>query len=228
MEDNLHIYEKVFLLALRDKEGTVFSSVNYRHAVAGAMLAELMLRKFVSVEVKGKRKFLKLENQKSTGDEMLDECMLKIKKAKRRASLQTWVHRFTSIKGLKNRTARQLCRKGILNEKEKKVLFIFKQNIYPEVNPKPEKALLEKMEKAIFGTSKNFEPELVILISLCDAVHLLEKIFDRKKVKAQKKRIKAITSGEIVGKATQEAIEAMQAAIMVTTVIPAITTATTT
>ncbi len=225
-ENHLHIYEKVFLLALRDKEGTVFATVNYRHALAGAIIAELILKQFVSVEAVRKRKYLKLEKNKSTGDEILDECMAKLSKAKRRAQIQTWVQRFSSLSGLKHRTARQLCRKGILKEQEEKVLFFFKHRLYPEVNPKPEKEIIRTMERVIFGTTSSPDPETVILISICNATHLLPKVMDRKRLKGQKKRIKQITSGEMVGKATKDAIEAMQAAVMVATIMPAVVAST--
>ncbi|MCB2222221.1 MAG: GPP34 family phosphoprotein [Bacteroidetes bacterium] len=219
---NLHLYEKIFLLALKDKEGTFFATVNYRHALAGAMLAELLLKQYVSVENVRKRKYLKLETSKSSGDVLLDACLKKIAQAKRRAQLQTWVQRFSGLKSLKQRTAKQLCRKGILKEKEEKVLFFFKHRVYPEVNPKPEKAIIDSLEKTIFGSSTSPDPETVILISICQAVHLLPKLFDRKRLKEKKQRIKQLTEGELMGKATQEAIEAMQAAIMITTIMPAV------
>jgi hypothetical protein len=218
----LHLYEKIFLLALKDKEGTVFATVNYRHALAGAMLAELLLKQFVSVEMVRKRKYLKLEKSKSTGDVLLDACLKKIAGAKRRAQLQTWVQRFSAIGSLKQRTAKQLCRKGILKEREEKVLFFFKYRVYPEVNPKPEKAIIDNIEKIIFGTTTAPDPETVILISICQAAHLLPKLFDRKRLKEKKQRIKQLTEGELMGKATQEAIQAMQAAVMVATIMPAI------
>lgn len=227
MENSLHLYEEVFLLALKDKEGTLFASVNYRHALAGAMMAELLLKQFISVENVRKRKYLKLEKSTSTGDGLLDECMQKLGKAKYRAQLRTWVQRFTSLKNMKQRTAKQLCNKGILKEKEEKVLFLFKHRIYPEVNPKPEKAIISRIEKAIFGSSTTIDPETVILVSICQVTHLLPKLFDRHRLKDKKQRIKQITEGDLIGKATKEAIEAMQAAIMVATIMPAVAAAAT-
>ena len=81
----LHIYEEILLLALRDKEGTMLFGVNYPQALAGALLAELLLKNKIEIEYSGKRKFVKLLNQKSTGNPLLDECIEKIASAKRRA-----------------------------------------------------------------------------------------------------------------------------------------------
>ena len=43
-----------------------------------------------------------------------------------------------------------------------------------------------------------------------------------KEIKQRKKRIEQIVNGEIAGKATKEAIDAMQAAVMVACIMPAI------
>ena len=51
-------------------------------------------------------------------------------------------------------------------------------------------------------------------------------IFDKREVKEQKKRIEKIMNGDLTAKATQEAIQAMQAAVFVACVMPAIITAT--
>lgn len=218
----LHIYEEIFLLALRDKEGIPFATVNYRHAVAGAILAELLMKQIVAVESKSRVKYLKINRLSKTGDELIDECIAKISGAKRRAQLKSWVQRFVHLPRMKTRIAQQLCRKNILREEEGRVLFIFKNHIYPEVDPRPEKQIITKIEKAVFGNATEVEPEVVILISICKSVGLLNKLFDRKRLKARKERIKRLTDGELIGKATKEAIEAMQAAVLVAATVPVV------
>ncbi len=46
-QNRLHIYEEILLLALRDKQGTIFYDVHYPQALAAAILAELLLIKKV-------------------------------------------------------------------------------------------------------------------------------------------------------------------------------------
>ncbi len=221
----LHIYEKILLLALSDKKGTILFGVNYQHAIAGAILAELLLKKKIEIEKDGKRKFVKLVDRKLMRNQLLDECIGKLVKAKRRGRPQTWVQRFANISKLKHKAAQSLCRKHIIKMEEDKVLFIFNRKIYPEIDPKPEKQLLEKMSDAIFGNTKEIDPETVILISICKATGILRQLFDKKKLKEQKQRVKDISSGNLVGEATKDAVEAMQAAIMVAAIIPAVTAA---
>ncbi len=218
----LHIYEEILLLALRDKKGTILFGVNYQQALAGALLAELLILNKVEIDSVGKRKFIVLKNSKPTGNSLLDECLEKMTAAKRRATAQSWVQRFANISRIKHKAAESLCRKGILKIEENKVLLIFNRKIYPEVDPRPEKRLMDKIYNAIFGNNKELDPNTVILISICNSTGILRNIFDKDKLRGKKERIKEITSGNLIGKATKEAVEAMQAAIIVATIIPAV------
>lgn len=224
--NQLHIYEEILLLALRDEKGTILFGVNYHQALAGALLAELLLRNKIEIELSGKRKFVKLVNRKTTRNQLLDECIEKLAASKRRARPQNWVQRFANISRLKHKAAQSLCRKRILKMKEDKVLLLFNRKIYPELDPKPEQQLMDKISHAIFGNSKEIEPETIILITICNSTGILRQIFDKRKLREKKRRIKDITTGNLIGQATKEAVEAMQAAIMVATIIPAVTVAT--
>jgi len=66
----------------------------------------------------------------------------------------------------------------------------------------------------------------VVLVSLANSASLLRVVFDKKMLKARKARIEQIVNGDITGKAAQEAIQAMQAAVMVAVIMPAIMTTT--
>ena len=95
----LFLHEEAMLIALRDARGTVELGSMYQYALAGAMLAELLLNRRVSI-ADDKKKLVDLVSSKPLGDEVLDECLRKVVTAKRRASAQTWVQRFCSLKNL--------------------------------------------------------------------------------------------------------------------------------
>ncbi len=213
----LHLYQELTLLALRDDEGTV-SIENLAQILAGALLAELLLKKRITLSEDQKR-MVDLIDQQPTGDPILDECLDKLASAKRRAHLQTWVGRFASIKKLHHRAARSLCDLGILKQDSDKVLLIFNRTIYPEVNPQPEQQILQRLEQAIFTSKSDLSVEDVTLVSLAHASSLLTRIYGRKRLKPQRERIKQIIEGEAIGKATQEVIAAIQAAVIVAAVI---------
>ncbi|MBN2594207.1 MAG: GPP34 family phosphoprotein [Sedimentisphaerales bacterium] len=227
MQNTLFLHEEILLLALRDVEGTIASGGTlYQYAIGAALLAELLLSKRIEVEQSGRKKLVNPVSPTPLGEPLIDECLEKVVNAKRRAVLQTWVSRFASIKNLKHRVARQLCRRGILRADEDKVLLIFTRKIYPEVDPGPERELIRRLEHAIFTETRDIDPRTVVLLSLADSTGLLKVVFDKKLLKTRKVRIKQIVNGEITGKAATEAIQAMQTAVMVACIMPAMMTTT--
>ena len=225
IQTSLFLHEEVMLLALRDEEGTIASGTMYQYAIGAAILAELLLNQRIALDESRKKKLVNLISSTPLGEPLIDQCLEKISNAKRRASLQTWVSRFASVKNLKHRVARQLCERGILRADEDKIFLLFARKIYPEINPEPERRLIERLRQAIFTDSRDVDAQTVVLVSLANSTGLLKVVFDKKKLKGRKARIEEIINGEITGKAAKEAIEAMQAAVMLCCIMPAFTTA---
>jgi Golgi phosphoprotein 3 len=211
----LYLHEEIMLLALRDREGIVFSGTMYNFAIGGAVLAELLMAKRIDIEVVKKRKYARVLSPSPLGDPLVDECLAKLGGAKRRDQLPTWVSKFANTKNLKHRVAEQLAKRRILRIDEDKVLGIFTRKIYPEVDPQPERELIERLRQAIFGDGAEIDPRTVVLLSLANSADLLKLVFDKKQLKSRKARIEQVVNGELTGKATNEAIQAMQAAVMV-------------
>jgi Golgi phosphoprotein 3 len=199
-KNDLHLYEEIMLLALRDKEGTIVSGSHYQYAVGGAILAELLLAGRINVEQERKKKWVQMVNATPLGDPLIDEGLAKIRDAKKRAQLKTWVTRLVGLKNLKHRAAGQLCRCGILRAHQDKILLIFTRKVYPELNPRPEKRIIERLQKAIFAEAGNIDPRTVVLIALAHHTGLLKANFPKKELKSRKKRIEQIVSGDLVGK----------------------------
>jgi len=218
----LHLYEEVMLLALRDEKGTIESGTMYQFAIGGAILAELILDGKIGIDERRKRKYAVPGDSARTGDELLDECLGKIRDARRRSQLQGWVAKFAGLSKLKHRVAGSLVRKGILQLEEDLILGLFTRKVYPEINPKPEEEIRDRLRRAIFTDEPDVDPRTVVLLSLAKSGNLLQVAFGRKELKSRKDRIEAIVNGEVAGKATMEAIEAMQAAVLVTTIVPVI------
>lgn len=220
-EPSLLLHEEIMLLALRDEKGTVDFGSQYAYALGGAILAELLQSGRISVE-DGKKKLVDLRSCEPLGDPVIDECLERISAAGRRASLQTWVQRFSNLKKLHHRVAEGLCQRGILRVDRDKVLLIFNRTVYPEIDPRPERRMIERMRKAIFNDGPQVVARTGILISLAKGANLLGIPFDKKELARRKSRIEQITHGELLGKATSEAIEAAEAAIVVACIVPMI------
>src|SRR5262245_26750560 len=184
-QNPIFLHEEVMLLALRDAEGTIAPGTMYQYALGGAVLAELLLNNRIRVEA-SRKKLVNLVTSKQLGDPLLDECLEKIRSAKRRASLQTWVQRLAGMRKFKHRVAEQLCKRGILRADKDKVLLMFTRKIYPEIDPEPERQLVERLRTAIFTETTDVDPRIVVLLSLANSTGLLKAIFDRKKLKDRK------------------------------------------
>lgn len=218
---DLFLYEEIMLLALRNEKGSVATDYS-EYLVVGAVLAELLLDNRIAID-ETKRQLVGLRNPTLTGDPIIDECIQRIQAARRRTSLQTWVTRLARIKNLRHKVARRLCDRGILRADEDKVLLIFTRKLYPEINPQPEKKIIERLQKAIFSDDGKLDTRTVVLISLANSAGLLRENFDRKEIRRRKKRIEEIVKGEIAGKATKEVIAACEAAVIIATLVPTIT-----
>ena len=221
----LYLHEEIMLLALRDEAGTVEFGSQYAYALGGALLAELLLRGRIAAE-DDKKRLVNLLADDAIGEPILDECLQKVATARRRARIQTWLLRFAGIKQLHHRIAQGLCDRGILYADEQTILLVFHRKVYPELNPEPERKLIERLRDAIFTDSDRVEPRTVILVSLANSAGLLRTTFDKKELKKRKQRIDQLTNGELTGKAAKEAIEAAQTAAMIACIMPAIVTTT--
>jgi Golgi phosphoprotein 3 len=221
-KNELHLYEEVLLLALKDEEGTVAPGAMYQYAVGGAILAELLLAGHIRPVEQRRKKLVEIGDNTPAGDDLLDECLVRIGIAKRRASLQAWVERFAGMRGLLHRVAWGLCRRGILRMDEKKVLLLFTRKVYPEIDRRPEQQLIGRLHEAVFTDAAVVDPRTIVLLSLAKSTGILSVIFDKKLLKGRKKRIEQVVNGEVTGKAAKEAIEAVQAAVMVACMVPII------
>jgi Golgi phosphoprotein 3 len=227
-DDQLYLHEELLLLALKDAEGTIESRAGmYQYALGGAILSELLLAERVNL-TPDKKKLVNFVHGPLLREPILDECLRLIEQGKRRRKATDWVSRFSRIKDLKHRVAQGLCRRRILHASEDRVLWLFTRKVYPEHDPVPEQRIVERLRQAIFSEDPDPDARTVILLALANGAQMLPAHFDKKELKARKKRLQSITDGEVLGAATREAVQAAQAALMVCGIMPAVTAATVT
>lgn len=220
----LTLYEEIMLLSLRDEKGTMEFGTNWHLAVGGAVVAELLLEGHVAAVEERKKTLLEVADHRPPADPLLADCLERIRTARRREAVSTWVTRFGNTKKLKHRVAGGLCRKRILKEDEDTVLLLFRRKVYPEADPRPERELRERLRRAIFASDREVDPRTSIVVALAHSCSILPRIFDKKKLKERKARVEAIARGEMVGDATRKAVEAAEAALMVAVIVPAVVT----
>ncbi len=226
MPKPLLLHQEVMLLAIRDDKGT-FSGGMFLYSVAGAMVSELLMQQRI-VASTDKKQFVGVIDKTSTGDEILDELLQIIHESKKPKGLQHWVFKAANMTKLKHRIAGQLCDLGILRHDEKKVLWLFTQQVYPELDGTYEDAIRNRMAKVMFDDEVKPDGPTAVLIALASHAGLLKANFPPEELRQRKDRIKQLANGDILAaEATQSAIQAVQAAILVAAIIPAMTVATT-
>lgn len=231
---SLTMYEEILLLALDDRKGTTHMSSWHTTAMAGAILAELALLGAITIGT-DKKKLVDAAPGALVADPLLAECLEQVRTAKRRKRGADWVLKFAGLKDLRNRVARGLVAKGVLNEDHDKVLGLFTRTIFPERDGGPEQELARRLQEAVLGDGDSVDARTMIVAVVANATSLLERAVDKKQLKGRKARLKQLAAGQLAAGATAEAVaaaQAAQAAVMIavmaaTAATTAATTATT-
>lgn len=223
---DLTIPESVLLLALADDTGEKRGAyLNY--ALAGAALTELVLhgRLVELIEPPKPPKKLSIRSKSSVRDPFIDACMEVVADKGTDKEARAYIDSIAGKPSLTRDLYERLVKRGILSEAQSKVLF-FTVKKYPEANPAPEKALKDRLRKAIAGTGP-VDVRDAAIIALAHHSDLLPHNFERDFLKAHKARIKDISTGGLLPpNATKAAIEAVQAAVMIATLVPVMVAAT--
>lgn len=206
----LTMYEEILLLALDDRKGTTGMSSWHTTAMGGAILAELVLMGKLSIGT-DKKKLVDADPAAQVDDPLLAECLRLVQTAKRRRRGADWVQKFAGLKDLKNRAARGLVARGILNEASDKVLGIFPRVTFPARDGGPEQELVGRLREAVLTDSDRVEPRTMVVAAVGHATGLLEKAVEKKLLKGRKARLKQLTEAQVTGGATAEAVAAVQA-----------------
>lgn len=212
----LTLPEELLLLALDDESGAGRADL----AVAGGILAELVLQGVVVVESEGKKARVRATaSAVSDGNELLSECLDDINaraadKPDKPWEASRWVTKFSSKKDLKARTAATLVASGVLDERKRKFLFI-KLTQYPEANPVPEAEMTERLRSALEDDHVVPDERTVTLLAIANAASLLTKNLDKKMLRSRKDRLKELSEGDHVSEAVSASIAAVNAAVMV-------------
>ena len=209
--DHLYLHEEVLLLALHDEAGKIQGGW-FNYAMGGAILAELLLAGRVTIETVKKKKLLAMDRTSMIGEQILDECLLRVQQSKRRATLATWVTRFSSLRKLRERTADRLCLRGILQRREGRVLLVFSRMLYPTVDPRAEQALVERMRQAIFEDGE-VDVRTAAVTTIAFQTGLLRNVFKARELRSRKTRLNNLPMPSEIELAIQEAVAAAKSAM---------------
>ena len=212
MDMKLGLAEELLLLALNDEKGTVLmaASVALPYSLAGAIIVELIEAGFVRIEGQD----LVAAPGGSARDELLDDILGMIRSSKRTRSLNHWVGKIGRSGGkIKEKLLARLVDRRILGREEHRLLWLFPTKRYPQIDPRSEYGIRERIRSAIRGTTRP-EERTAALISLVLAGDLIGEIFEKGERRDAKRRAKEIAKSQPVGSAVARAVEAVKVAVI--------------
>jgi hypothetical protein len=214
--------EELLLLALDDEKGKIISSSSCAlpYGLRGALLLELVLAEKIDVVDKK----IVVINKNNTGNEVVDNALNIIDTYHKQKTVKFWITKLTSkMKELRKDLLNQLITKGILEQQDKKVLWVIPATRYPTKNP----VIENRVRKRIIGIvlhNEKLDERSSMLISLINACELIKEVFPKDNIKDAKKKIKNIIQDEKVGKAiTSQISDEIMLTIMVLMVTTTVT-----
>ncbi|WP_221032296.1 GOLPH3/VPS74 family protein [Actomonas aquatica] len=210
----LTFHEEVMLLALSRQTGAMKGGEWFEQVLGGAILAEGFAQGRLGLVRERKKDLVVVQGTGPTGDALLDDLLAKIAASERRRRLNHWLSKVAGTRGLKQSIAERLQERGIIGLREDTVLFLFTRKRYPELNPKPEEALRERLRAAIFDRGAAVTERTVVLLSILHHSDILKRIFGAREMKAQRKHVQGLIANSPVGSATAKVIEEMEAAMV--------------
>lgn len=213
----LYLHEEALLLSLREDKGTAERGTSHALAFGGSILAELLLHDRLRIGP-GKKSPVSVSGVRPIGEPSLDEALARVRGAKRTRSAATWTTKFSSLKAARRATLERLCDRHILKEQHVKILGLIPRTVYPEHDPSPEREIRDRIDQAITQRDAEIDERTATLIAIATPTNLLRPTFGKAWVKANKARIQTIADDLPAGKATREAIAAIQTAVIAATV----------
>ncbi|MCG8581472.1 MAG: GPP34 family phosphoprotein [Bacteroidales bacterium] len=186
---DLNILDKLVLLALDDEKGTFVSdSMVFGYCLAGAVIFELSIRDRIKI-VDGKIRIVK---EKRLNDEVLDYCLDIISDSKKDRKINHWIEILGNKEGsIRKIVLDKLISLKILQEREDKVLWIFKTKKFPTKNELPENLIRKRLNDIIKSRAKA-ELDEIMIISLVDSCGLNNEVYGKALAKEKAKKIKSI------------------------------------
>ncbi|MCO5971743.1 GOLPH3/VPS74 family protein [Actinoallomurus soli] len=206
----LRLADELLLLALREQDGVaMIGSAELDCGVAGALLVELALAERVRL-TDGR---IVAVDSSPVDDPDLDALLARIAADGEPRKAEHWVNRSRRDEVRKRRLAR-LAAMGVLEERERKVLFVRHTN-YPERDPGPEQELRARLGAVLGGAPADVRSSA--LLAIVHACRLDRKAFPEVDGKVLRTRVKEITEEQWAGRAVAKVIASIQAAVMAAT-----------
>ncbi|MFC9515228.1 GPP34 family phosphoprotein [Nocardiaceae bacterium NPDC056970] len=217
------IAEDLLLLLLDDESGDPLTDgTKLPRVLAGAVLLELALDGYVTPadegeDVKKGRLVVRLDG--TPDDPILARTLDVIRDARRPMKPEAVIEKLDTE--LRTAVFERVIDRGWVRESRRKVLGIFPAKTWPSVDESHEREVRHEVG-GVLTEGLDPAPRAAALISLLSAVDAAAKAFPEADRKAIRKRAKDIAEGEWAGAAVRKAVDAINTAVFVAVMVPAV------
>lgn len=204
MHDRLTLPEELALLLIRPDGTLAVAGQTLDVGLAGAVLADLALRRSVSLS----GRHVAVASEGSVGEPLLDAVVASIASSAKPRSAKQWVSSLGK-RAMRDAVTDSLVRRGVVREERRSVLGIFPSTRYPERDGAIEARLRSEL-RAVLDGSMTPTPQRATLVGLLDATGTLRKQFPG----TDRRLVKQIVAGDWAAPAVRAVLQEVQAAAL--------------
>lgn len=216
------IAEDLLLLLLDDESGDpLVDGTRLPRVLAGAVLLELALDGYVTPADQGEdveRGRFAVLRAEAPADPILARALGVVADARRPMKPEAAIEKLDSE--VRAAVFERVIDRGWVRESRRKVLGIFPSKVWPPVDESHERGVRHELS-GVLVEGLDPTPRAAALISLLSAVDAAAKVFPDTDRKMIRKRAKEIADGEWAGAAVRKAVDAINIAVFVTVMVPA-------
>ncbi|WP_420881252.1 GOLPH3/VPS74 family protein [Rhodococcus sp. (in: high G+C Gram-positive bacteria)] len=217
------IAEDLLLLLLDDESGDpLVDGTRLPRVLAGAVLLELALDGYVTPADEGedvRKGRLAVRREEVPKDPILARAVDVIAQARRPMKPEAAIEKLDTE--MRAALFERVIERGWIRESRRKVLGIFPAKTWPPVDESHEREVRHELG-GVLVEGLDPAPRAAALISLLSAVDAAAKVFPDTDRKAIRRRAEDIAQGEWAGAAVRKAVDAINSAVFVAVMVPAV------
>ncbi len=208
----MNLVQEILLLLLDDEGAPVVAPgpVRLDHALAGAALMDLALRNRIDTDATN----LLLLDATPTGEPVLDGVLEEIAASEERSDAKVWLSRLAErSQEIREGALAELIELGILEEKNKRILWVFGSRRYPAVDGRAEREVKLRVMSVLFSDEIP-DPRDVAIISLISATGLLSELLSKHDLPRAMERVQQIRKMDLIGREMVSAIQNIEKVVL--------------